>query len=63
MPADHEAQSQVKEKRRSAAKSEGTPTKPHPEERRDLAEIKCGDARVHDREKQESSAHVKGSNV
>ena len=38
MPADHEAQSQVK--RKTAAKSEGTLRRPHPEERRDLAEVK-----------------------
>ena len=30
MPADHEAQSQVKEKRRSSCRSEGAQSKPHP---------------------------------
>ena len=51
MPADHEAQSQVKEKRRSSCRSEGAQSKPHPK-KDDTAKFKIvGVAtRVHDRE-------------
>ena len=64
MPADHEAQSQVKEKRRSSCRSEGAQSKPHPEKDGTAKFKTVGMATlVHDRERQESSTHVKGSSV
>ena len=51
-------------KKKSSCMSEGTQRKPHPKGRLKNSEIKeCGDARVHDRERQESSEHVKESSV
>ena len=64
MPADHEEQSQVKEKRRSSCRSEGAQSKPHPKKDGTAKFKTVGMAtRVHDRERQKSSIHLKGSSV
>ena len=59
MPADHEAQNQVKEKRRSSRKSEGAQSKPHPK-KDGTAKFKIVGmaARMHDRERDKSHHHT-----
>ena len=66
VPADHEAQSQVKKK--DSCKREGTQRRPHPRKRQCTAKFKSVGtaARVHARERERerrSSEHVKGSSV
>ena len=59
MPADHEAQSKVKEKAAAGVKA-----KPHPKDWTAILKREWERAaRVHDRERQELSEHAKGSSV
>ena len=65
MPVDHEAQTQVKEKKKRQVQKVKTLEEGLTRKTVRIAKFKIVGmaARVHDRERQESSAHVKGSSV
>ena len=65
MPVDHEAQSQVKEKKKRQVQKVKALEEGLTRKTVRIAKFKIVGmaARVHDTERQESSAHVKGSSV